>query len=152
MEAFAGISVSPLRIIGDERGRVMKVLSSADPQFAGFGEAYLSTVAPGTVKGWKTHLKTVQNMAVPIGRITFLLKDRRPESPTFGRSVRVTLAGEPGLYRLLTVPPGVSYAWRNDSPAESYVTNCQSAPHDPAEGVTAPLEEDPPDWEGAQEM
>lgn len=152
MPAIEGVSVSPLKTIADGRGKVMHMLNVNHPNFAGFGEIYFSVVNPGVVKGWKTHHRTVQNMVVPHGRVTFLLRDLRPDSPTRGQTVKVTLSdGNPDQYRLLTVPPGVTYAWRNESESPSYVANLQSAPHDPTEGTTAPLEDNPPDWDNTPE-
>ena len=39
-----GVRLTPLRIIGDERGSVMHMLRATDAHFAGFGEVYFSTV------------------------------------------------------------------------------------------------------------
>ncbi|MBN1584952.1 dTDP-4-dehydrorhamnose 3,5-epimerase family protein [Candidatus Uhrbacteria bacterium] len=153
MSAIDGLKITPLKTVGDERGKVMRMLRSDDPHFTGFGEAYFSVINPGVTKGWKTHLRTVQNLAVPHGRITFILRDDRPGSPTAGQATKIVLSAEdPKLYRLLSVPPGVGYAWRNESDSPSVVANCQAPePHDPTESVNAPLDENPPDWEGTPE-
>ena len=49
----------PLRVIPDERGRLMEILRVDDEGFTKFGQVYLSTTYPGVVKAW--HLHKVQD-------------------------------------------------------------------------------------------
>ena len=38
-----GVQVKPLKVIPDERGRLMEVLRSDDPLFERFGQVYVTT-------------------------------------------------------------------------------------------------------------
>ncbi len=146
MATIDGVLVTPLKIISDERGAVMHVLRSDAPYFVKFGEAYVSVINPGVVKGWKLHAESASNMAVPVGRVKFVLVDTREGSPTKGLMQEVAL-GPGEEYCLLTVPSGVAYAWKNLADAPAYVINCATEPHRPGEGQTLLLETYPYEWE-----
>lgn len=135
---ISGVILTPLRIIGDERGSVMHVLRDDSDGYGGFGEAYFSTVRPGVVKAWKKHTRMTMNIAVPVGSVTFVLYDDRPSSPTRGMLNSFTLG--PADYRRLTVPPGLWNGFRGDAPGESLLINIADIGHDPAE-----VERLPPD-------
>jgi dTDP-4-dehydrorhamnose 3,5-epimerase len=128
-----GVIVQPLRIIPDERGRVMHMLRASDPWFRGFGEIYFSTIYPGVVKGWHLHKKMVLNYAVPVGRIKFVLFDPRQGSPTNGRLQELFLG--PDRYCLVQVPPGVWNGFKGVGTEPALVANCATLQHDPDEIV-----------------
>lgn len=140
--------VTPLRIIKDDRGAVMHVLRADAPHFAKFGEVYFSVINPGVIKGWKLHTESASNMAVPVGRVKFVMIDARKGSPTEG-TVQEVVIGADEEYRLLTVPPGVPYSWKNLADVPSYVVNCATEPYRPEEGKNLPLETYAYDWERA---
>src|SRR5258708_25159422 len=79
-----GVRIVPRARIPDERGTVMHMLKTTDPEFLGFGEIYFSTVYPGVVKGWHRHLEMTLNYACVHGRIKLVLYDDREGSPTRG--------------------------------------------------------------------
>jgi dTDP-4-dehydrorhamnose 3,5-epimerase len=128
-----GVLVQPLRIIPDERGRVMHMLRAGDPWFKGFGEIYFSTVYPGVVKGWHLHKKMVLNYAVPMGRIKFVLFDPREGSPTRGRIQELFLG--PDQYCLVQVPAGVWNGFKGVGTEPALIANCATLAHDPDEIV-----------------
>lgn len=138
MPTLEGVTVTPLKIIPDERGQVMHVLRSDAPHFRGFGETYISCIYPGVVKGWKLHTTNWGNLAVPIGRLKFVLHDLREDSPTKGQFQEVYL-GE-NAYQLLTIPPGVASAWKNLLQETALIVNCATEPHRPDEGKMLPME------------
>jgi len=140
MEGIEGVVVTPLKILRDGRGQVMHMLREDAPHFRHFGEMYFSGVNSGVTKGWKLHTRSTSNMAVPHGRVLFVLHDCREGSPTFGRFQEVVLGDDGDAYRLLTVPPGVPYRWTCLSPAMALVANCATEAHAPDEGQTLPLE------------
>ena len=47
-----GVKVKKLRVIPDERGRLMEILRADDECFTKFGQVYLTTAYPGVVKAW----------------------------------------------------------------------------------------------------
>jgi dTDP-4-dehydrorhamnose 3,5-epimerase len=126
-----GVIITPLRQIPDERGKVMKMLSSTDAAFRGFGEIYFSGVYPGAVKGWHLHKKMVLNYAVPFGHIKFVLYDAREQSSTFGSIQEIFLG--PDNYQLVTVPPMIWNGFKGLGREMAIVANCASIPHDPSE-------------------
>lgn len=126
-----GVTVTPLRQISDERGKVMHMLKSDSTIFQGFGEIYFSTVYPGAIKGWHIHKKMTLNYAVPYGNIKFVLYDDRLDSPTKGELQELFLG--PDQYQLVTVPPMVWNGFKGVGTEIAIVANCASIPHDPQE-------------------
>jgi len=126
-----GVTITPLRQIHDERGKVMHMLKSTDEHFDRFGEIYFSCVYPDVVKAWHLHQTMTLNYAVPVGRIKFVLYDDRPTSPTKGEVQELILG--PDNYLLVTVPPLVWNGFKGLGTEMSLVANCASIPHDPNE-------------------
>jgi dTDP-4-dehydrorhamnose 3,5-epimerase len=141
-----GVSVRPLARIPDERGMIMKMLSSADEAFEEFGEIYFSAVYPGVVKGWHLHKEMTLNYAVPVGMIKLVLYDDRDGSPTKGE-IQEVFTGEQS-YQLVTVPPGVINGFKGIGRKTAIVANLATIPHRPDEIVRIdPYENDIPyDW------
>jgi dTDP-4-dehydrorhamnose 3,5-epimerase len=126
-----GVLVKPLRQILDERGKVMHMLRSDDPAFAGFGEIYFSCIYPGVVKGWHIHKKMTLQYAVPYGTIKLVLYDDRPSSPTRGELQEIFLG--PENYCLVRIPPLVWNGFKGVGTGMAIVANCSTIPHDPEE-------------------
>jgi len=129
-----GLEVSPLKVVADNRGKVMEMADVKMPQFERFGEIYFSFVNPGVIKGWKKHLSAVQLFAVPVGTIKFVIYDDRPDSTTCG-TVEAIEIGEAN-YNLIKMPPGVWYSWQATSIFPAMIASLTSEPHDPAEAVS----------------
>lgn len=134
-----GVLLDPLRVIPDERGRVMHMLRADSPRFTRFGEIYFSLVYPGVVKAWKRHRLMTQNYAVPVGKIKVVIYDGRPGSPTEGRVQEVEL-GEDNYY-LLRIPPLVWSGFQGVGPSPALVANCADMPHDPSEVDRLPADD-----------
>lgn len=126
-----GVTVTPLKQILDERGKVMHMLRSDAPHFRGFGEIYFSCVYPGAVKAWHIHQRMTLNYAVPHGSIKFVLYDDRADSPSRGQVQELFLG--PDNYCLVTVPPMVWNGFKGLGTDPAIVANCATIPHDPAE-------------------
>ncbi len=135
-----GLAVTPLREIRDERGAVLHVLRSDAADFCAFGECYLSEVVPGAIKAWKRHHRQTQNLAVPIGRVRFVIYDARVSSATHG-CLEVIELGRPDAYARLRIPPMLFYGFACTSALPALVVNCTDIPHDPAESDSLGLEE-----------
>ena len=142
-----GVSVTPLRQIVDERGKVMHMLKNSDPQFRTFGEVYFSCVYPNVVKAWHMHTKATLNYAVPHGHIKFVLFDDRPQSATRGEIQELYL-GEHSYIRV-TVPPLVWNGLKGIGTGLAIVANVLSITHQPEEIERLPPTTDaiPYDWE-----
>ena len=46
-----GVKVKKLKVIPDERGRLMEILRNDDECYEKFGQVYMTTNYPGVVKG-----------------------------------------------------------------------------------------------------
>lgn len=131
MGEIDGVRFAPLKQIRDARGSVMHMLRADAAGFEGFGEVYFSTVKAGVVKAWKRHRRMVQNLAVPIGSVKFVIYDDRPASPSRG-AVQEIVAGA-DHYGLLRIPAMVWYGFQGLGAAEALIANCANLPHDPEE-------------------
>lgn len=138
-----GVLVTPQRRIANPNGDVLHAMKRSAPGFAGFGEAYFSTVKPGAVKGWKRHRRMTLNLVVPQGAIRFAIHDDRPESPTCGRFDSIELG--PDNYARLTVPPGLWVAFQGRA-AFNLLLNLANEEHDPDEADAADLGAFPFTW------
>lgn len=119
-----GVIVKKLRVIPDERGRLMEILRADDEMFKGFGQVYMTTAYPGVVKGWHYHKKQYDNMAVVRGMMKIVLYDGRKESDTYGQ-INEIFAGEHNPV-IVHVPPYVYHGFKCISLEEAQVVNIPS--------------------------
>ena len=126
-----GVTLTPLRQIFDERGKVMHMLREDSPVFSKFGEIYFSCTYPGVVKAWHLHKNMTLNYAVIFGEIKFVLFDDRPDSPTRGEIQEFFIS--PENYMLVTVPPMIWNGFKCVGTNTSIVANCSTVPHSAGE-------------------
>jgi dTDP-4-dehydrorhamnose 3,5-epimerase len=105
-----GVKIKKLKVIPDERGRLMEMLRSDDDFFTKFGQAYMTTAYPGVVKGWHYHKIQADNMAVVKGMMKIVLYDGRPDSKTF-KEINEFFVGEYNPI-LLQIPPFVYHGFK----------------------------------------
>lgn len=122
-----GVVVKPLAQIPDERGTIIKMQESTDPEFKGFGEVYFSTVYPGVVKGWHLHEANVLNYCVVRGAIKLVLFDDREGSPTRGELQELFLGDKNRV--LVQIPPMVWNGFKGIGTDEAIVCDVTSLPH-----------------------
>lgn len=139
-----GVRLTPLKSIATPGGDVLHAMKNSDPGFAGFGEAYFSTVEPGAVKAWKRHHEMVLNLIVPIGSILFVILDDREESPTRGVFDEVVLSRD--YYYRLTVPPMLWMGFQCTGNIPGMLLNVANIPHDPTEVDRKEIDEVVFDW------
>jgi len=143
-----GVKVKKLKVIPDERGRLMEMVRADDEDFTRFGQVYMTTAYPGVVKGWHYHEKQYDNMVVVSGMMKIALYDRRTDSKTHGE-VNEFFAGPHNPLRI-TIPPGVCHGFKCISAEEAMVINTVSEPYDykrPDEFRIHPYDNDVPyDW------
>lgn len=116
-----GVIIKKLKVIADERGRLMEILRCDDNFFEKFGQVYMTTAYPGVVKGWHYHKKQYDNMAVVKGMMKIVLYDSRKESATFGE-VNEIFAGIHNPV-LVQIPPFVYHGFKCISEDEAIVVN-----------------------------
>jgi dTDP-4-dehydrorhamnose 3,5-epimerase len=123
-----GVKIKKLRVIPDERGRLMEILREDDPLFKKFGQVYMTTTYPGVIKGWHYHKKQEDNITVIWGMLKIVLYDNRPDSPTKGE-VNEFFAGEYNPI-LVHVPVGILHGWKCISEKEAIVINTVTEAYD----------------------
>ena len=138
-----GVMTKKLKVIPDERGRLMECLRNDDDLFVGFGQFYMTTTFPGVVKGWHLHDVQYDNIVCVKGMIKLVLHDAREGSATRGETDEFFLGEHNPL--LVRVPSGIWHGWKCVSPEEAYIVNAptevykydapdqQELPHDSPE-------------------
>ena len=144
-----GVIVKDLRVIPDERGRLMEIIRNDDPFFKEFGQVYMTTNYPGVVKAWHAHKGQTDHVACVSGMIKLVLFDGREKSPTYQKINEFFI----GVHdpKLIVIPPGVYHGWKCISPEESVVVNIPNKLYDyqrPDE-VREPIDAEfiPYDWD-----
>ena len=119
---IGGVRVKELKVLPDERGRLMEILRSDDDLFIKFGQLYMTTALPGVVKGWHYHKRQIDNFAVLQGMIKLVLYDNRKDSKTHGEVNEFFL----GVHNptLVQIPNLVYHGFKGVSTEEAIVLNC----------------------------
>jgi len=123
-----GVKVKKLKVIPDERGRLMEMFRADDEFFEKFGQVYVTTTYPGVIKAWHKHEKQADNMACVAGMVKLALYDARPKSPTRGKVDQVYM----GVHNpvLVHIPAGIYHGWMCVSETESVVVNAPTEMYD----------------------
>lgn len=116
-----GVILKKLKVLPDERGRLMEILRSDDEFFEKFGQVYMTTAYPGVVKGWHYHKKQADNMAVVQGMMKIVLYDGRKKSKTYGE-INEIFAGTHNPV-LVHIPVFVYHGFKCISEKEALVIN-----------------------------
>jgi dTDP-4-dehydrorhamnose 3,5-epimerase len=107
--AIEGAVLKKLTTYIDERGFFMELIRHTDPIFEeGFAQLSHSKMFQGIVKAWHIHKTQIDWWYVPIGRLKVALSDRRPDSPSFGKTITLFL-GEDVEPAILKIPAGVAH-------------------------------------------
>jgi dTDP-4-dehydrorhamnose 3,5-epimerase len=116
-----GVKTKKLKVIPDERGRLMEILRQDDEFFTKFGQVYMTTTYPGVVKAWHRHEKQADNICCLKGMLKIVLYDGRKSSPTY-KEINEFYAG---VYNpvLIHVPPGIYHGWMCVSEEEAVIVN-----------------------------
>jgi len=117
-----GVRQKKLKIIPDERGRLMELLRSDEDLFIQFGQVYMTTAYPGVVKGWHYHKKQIDNFIVIRGMVKLVLYDNRDDSPTKGE-INEFFIGEHNPL-LIQIPSLVLHGFKCISRNEAVCINC----------------------------
>ncbi len=146
---IAGVKTKRLKIIPDERGRVMEMLRADDELFEKFGQVYITTAYPSVVKAWHMHKKQSDNLTAIYGMARVALYDGREGSPTRGEVNEFFIGAHNPL--LIHIPPQVYHGFKCISDHEVLIINCVTEPYDrehPDEYRIDPYENDIPyDWQ-----
>ena len=116
-----GLKIKTLKIIPDERGRLMEILRKDDVFFEKFGQVYMTTAKPGVVKAWHYHKKQRDNFCCVMGKIRLGLYDARKDSSTFRETCDMILSLDGP--KLVSIPPLVYHGFKGVASVESIVIN-----------------------------
>jgi dTDP-4-dehydrorhamnose 3,5-epimerase len=143
-----GVKTKRLKVLPDERGRLMEILRADDDLFLKFGQVYMTTTYPGVVKAWHKHEKQTDNLACVQGMIKLAVYDPRQNSPTFKEVNQFYIGVHNPL--LIQIPKGVFHGWMCVSEEEAIVVNIPTEVYNyehPDEQRLDPYENDIPyDW------
>ena len=121
MDLIDGVKVRPLKPIHDERGYLMEMLRSDWPEFARFGQVYITIGYPGIVKGWHYHKIQTDNFIVVRGQAKVVCYDNRDGSKTKGK-VNEFFPGERNPL-LIQIPPFVVHGFKAIGGEPTYLVN-----------------------------
>ena len=142
------VKTKNLKVIPDERGRLMEILRQDDSLFLKFGQVYMTTTYPEVVKAWHKHEKQADNVACIQGMIKLVLYDPREKSSTY-KEVNQFLIGIHNPM-LVQIPAGVYHGWMCVSQEEAIIVNIPTEAYSyehPDEQRLDPQDSDIPyDW------
>jgi len=128
-----GVILTPLKQIYHPKGDVFHGMKKSDAGYAGFGEAYFSTINKDDIKGWKKHTKMTLNLVVPFGEIEFIVYDENIKEFYIVKLSQ-------NNYQRLTVKPNLWMAFRGCD-KNNMLLNLASIEHDPKEAINIELNE-----------
>lgn len=132
------IIVTPLKQIHHPKGDIFHAMKKSDNGFAGFGEAYFSSINKKEIKGWKKHTQMTLNLIVVVGEIEFVVFDE--DSQEF-----FSLNLSQNNYNRLTIKPNVWIAFRGIG-EYNMLLNLASIEHEPSESINMALEDIAYEW------
>ncbi|MFA5059116.1 MAG: dTDP-4-dehydrorhamnose 3,5-epimerase family protein [Candidatus Omnitrophota bacterium] len=123
-----GVSIKSLKIIADQRGRLMEMLRCDDNLLESFGQVYFTTAFPGVIKAWHYHRYQDDNFVCILGKVKVALYDPRENSPTKGEVNEFYLSlDEP---KLVHIPKMVYHGFKCVSKTEAMVINTVTKAYD----------------------
>jgi len=149
MEIIKDVKLKKLKIIPDERGRLMEILRNDDEIFEKFGQVYITTAYPFVVKAWHSHQFQNDNLTVIKGMAKIALCDLRENSSTY-RKINEFFVG---IYNpvLIYIPAGVYHGFKCISEEECIVVNIPTNTfnYEKPDELRLPFDTDkiPYDWE-----
>ena len=125
---ISGVKVKKLKVIPDERGRLMEILRNDEAAFKKFGQVYMTTAKPGVTKAWHYHKKQDDNFTCVYGKMKLALYDARKDSPTYKEINEFIISPEDPM--LVTIPRLVYHGFKCVSDVEAIVINTPTEPYD----------------------
>lgn len=143
-----GVELKKLKLITDERGRLMELLRCDDKIFKKFGQVYFTTAYPKVVKAWHYHKKQDDHFICIKGKIRLALYDPRNNSKTYKEINEFELGLDNPL--LVKIPKKVYHGFKCISGEEAIVLNVPTLAYDHARPdeyrIDAYENEIPCDW------
>ncbi|MDP2980691.1 MAG: dTDP-4-dehydrorhamnose 3,5-epimerase family protein [Candidatus Omnitrophota bacterium] len=121
------VEVKKLKIIPDDRGRLMEILRSDEPIFEKFGQVYMTTAFPGVAKAWHYHKLQDDYFTCISGVMRLALYDSREDSPTYKEVNDFTVSLDNPI--LVKIPKLVYHGFKCASDKEAIVINVPTMPY-----------------------
>ncbi|OGX24243.1 MAG: dTDP-4-dehydrorhamnose 3,5-epimerase [Omnitrophica WOR_2 bacterium RIFCSPHIGHO2_02_FULL_45_21] len=122
-----GVKVKKLKLLTDERGRLMELLRSDEKIFSRFGQVYFTTAYPKVAKAWHYHKKQDDYFACVKGVMRLALYDARRKSKTY-KEINEFKLGLDNPF-LVKIPRNVYHGFKCVSSDEAMVINIPTAPY-----------------------
>ena len=126
-----GVKIKKLKIIPDDRGKLMEILRNDDDMFIEFGQVYMTTAKPGVVKAWHWHRLQYDSFTCVSGKMRLALYDGREGSKTKGELMDFEISLDNPM--VVQIPPGVYHGFKCISDEEAIVINTVTKPYNPKE-------------------
>lgn len=126
--AIDGVHIRNLKLLPNEKGRLMEVQRADDPIFPGYGQSYITSTFPGVVKAWYRHHRQIDQIAVVRGLLKLVLFDARELSPTRGAVLEIIM-GELSP-KLVQIPPGIWHGFQAIGSEETFILHLNSLAYD----------------------
>jgi len=140
-----GVLMTNLKRIDVAGGDIFHAMKASSQGYCGFGEAYFTTITPGSIKSWKQHFSMTLNLVVISGKVKFVLFDDRDGSCTKSM-YQTVLLGPSTEYGRLTVPPLVWMAFQCVGQELGIILNIANIEHLPSEAARKDIYEIPYNW------
>jgi dTDP-4-dehydrorhamnose 3,5-epimerase len=127
MDYIEGVQIKPLKVMADQRGRLMELVRVDDDIFTAFGQVYITTTLPGVIKAWHLHRRQTDLVACVAGMIRLVIHDDRSGSATQGRFNQFFMGIHSPL--LVRIPAGLYHGWQCCSLEEAMIVNTVSHPY-----------------------
>jgi len=121
------VNVKKLKVITDERGRLMEILRADDRIFRKFGQVYMTTAFPGIVKAWHFHKLQTDNFTCISGTMRLALYDAREKSKTYKEINEFVINLENPV--LVQIPPMIYHGFKCIGDTEAVVINTVTEPY-----------------------
>ena len=145
---ISGVVVKKLKVVRDDRGRLMEILRCDDSIFKKFGQCYITTAYPGVIKAWHYHKLQDDHFTCVKGTIRLALYDSRKQSPTYGLLNEFILNLDNPL--LVKIPRGVYHGFKAEGSEEAMVINIPTKAYNPSQPDELRISYDDPginyDW------
>lgn len=123
----------PMKVFLDDRGYLSEILRADDPDFQKFGQVYLSTITPGTIKAFHRHHHKTDYITCVTGQIKLVVIEAE-DADASGKRRPIKVYEyhiSPIAPKLVVIPPGLWHGWMCVGSNESILINVTTEPHDP---------------------
>jgi dTDP-4-dehydrorhamnose 3,5-epimerase len=122
-------AVKHLKTFLDDRGYLYEILRADDPEYVKFGQAYISTTTPGTIKAFHRHFHKTDHIACVAGQVKLVVvrENINKGDPPF---TVFEYHLSPISPKLVTIPPGLWHGWQSVGSVEAVLLSITTEVHD----------------------